>query len=45
MKNGKFTDWFVKTFLTDTDNGKSLFETEEEVRENIDERNLRKIDC
>ena len=39
-----FTDWFVKTFLTDTDDGKQFFDSAEEARDAISD-DVEEIDC
>jgi hypothetical protein len=47
MKRGpgsSFTDWFVKTFLTDTDDGKQFFDSKEEARDAIQDDG-KELDC
>jgi hypothetical protein len=39
-----FTDWFVKTFLTDTNDGKQFFDSKEEARDAVDEE-VNELDC
>lgn len=40
----KFADWYVKTFYTDTEDGKQFFDSEEDDRDAIDE-DVKEMDC